>query len=67
MEDRFADVAIVIGIIAVIVLKIMNVITISWLWLLSPIWIPLCIGLILSFLLALYFFGTIIIDKIKEN
>ena len=67
MEDRFVDVAVVIGIITVIVLKIMNVITISWLWLLSPIWIPLCIGFILSFLLMLYFFITIIIDKIKEN
>ena len=63
MEDRFVDVAVVIGIITVIVLKIMNVIKISWLWLLSPIWIPLCIGFILSFLLML----IIIIDKIKEN
>ncbi len=30
-----------------IVLKLMHIITWSWLWVLSPLWIPMLIGLIL--------------------
>lgn len=48
-EDRIADILIIGAIITVIVLKITNVITISWFWLLSPIWIPFGIGCALAF------------------
>lgn len=48
-EDRITDILIIGIIITVIVLKITNVITISWLWLLSPIWILFGIGCALAF------------------
>lgn len=38
-EDAIVDVFLMIGIIGVFVLKITNVITIPWVWLLSPLWI----------------------------
>ena len=40
-----------------IVLKLTNVIAWSWLWVLSPLWIPFAIGFILliAFLLAICF------------
>lgn len=39
--------------IAFIILKLLKVITWSWAWVLSPIWIPTIIGVILG-LLAVY-------------
>lgn len=39
--------------IAFIILKLLKVITWSWVWVLSPIWIPTIIGVILG-LLAVY-------------
>ncbi len=39
--------------IAFIILKLLKVITWSWVWVLSPIWIPTIIGIILG-LLAVY-------------
>jgi hypothetical protein len=40
---------------ALIVLKLLGKITISWLWVLSPIWIPLCI-LLPVLALCVYFY-----------
>lgn len=37
-----------------IVLKLCNVIYWSWLWVLSPIWISLCIGLVLIAIAMIY-------------
>lgn len=37
-----------------IVLKLVGVISWSWLWVLSPIWIPIGIGLILYIIAALF-------------
>lgn len=39
--------------IAFIILKLCNVISWSWLWVLSPIWIPTIIILIIAIILAL--------------
>lgn len=35
--------------VALIILKLCNIVTISWLWVFSPLWIPL--GLVLVFLI----------------
>ncbi len=61
--DRIADVICILTIIAVIVLKITNVITISWFWLTAILWIPLLIGCVLALVLGLLFCVTILIDK----
>ena len=37
-----------------VVLKILNVISWSWFWVLSPIWITVCIGVVI--------FGTVLIS-----
>lgn len=37
-----------------IVLKLLGVITWSWLWVLSPFWIPFVIGIILIILLIIF-------------
>lgn len=45
--------------VAFIVLKLCNVITWSWLWVLAPLWIPLGLGiLIFIFLMILIFIGV---------
>ena len=61
--DRIADAIFILVIIAVIALKITNVITISWFWLTAILWIPLLIGCILALVLGLFFCITILIDK----
>lgn len=61
--DRIADVFCILVIIAIIVLKITNVITISWFWLTAILWIPLLIGCVLALVLGLFFCVTILIDK----
>lgn len=38
-----------------IVLKLCNVITWSWWWVLSPVWIPIALGLIIGGLIMLLF------------
>ena len=52
-EDRIYDGIIILGILTVIILKITNVITISWFWLLSPLWLLLGIGTILAILVTI--------------
>ena len=37
-----------------IVLKLLNVITWSWLWVLAPIWIPIVIALIIIILVGIF-------------
>lgn len=51
-EDRFIDAIIIGAILTVIALKIAGVITISWLWLLSPFWILSGLGIILAVILT---------------
>ena len=64
-EDRIADVLIIIAIITVIVLKLCNVITISWLWLTSIVWIPFLVGVGFAAFIMIWFIVSIIYDKIK--
>jgi hypothetical protein len=52
-EDRIVDIFIIGIIITILVLKLTNVITISWIWLLSPIWILFGIGFVLAIILTL--------------
>lgn len=54
-EDRFVDIFIILGAIAIIVLKITNIITIPWLWLLSPLWILAGLGIILCIITTIMF------------
>ena len=62
-EDVIVDIGILMVIITLFVLKITNVIKISWLWFLAPIWIPLTLG----FLLALIITCVYLIELIKEK
>jgi predicted tellurium resistance membrane protein TerC len=39
LEGRIEDIVILLGICAVIILKFMGIITIPWIWLLSPLWL----------------------------
>lgn len=52
-EDRIVDIVFIIGVVAVIVLKIIGVITIPWIWLLCPIWGLLIIGCAFAIIITL--------------
>ena len=50
-EDRLADVLVVGAYLAIIVLRIYNVINWSWFWILCPFWIPVvgaAVGIIIG-------------------
>ena len=61
--ETLTEISIIVGIISIIVLKIMNVITIPWIWLLSPIWILFLLGCIF----AVFYIGIIIIRILIED
>lgn len=60
--DRIVDAVICLAVITIIVLKICGVITISWLWLLAPLWIPFAFGAVLAIIFTILYF---IESKIK--
>ena len=62
-EDRVVDIFLLIGLVAVIALKISGVITVPWVWLLSPLWIPFLIMVAGMIVITIWF----IIDTIKEK
>lgn len=66
-EDRIADIFIVGVIITILVLKLTNVITIPWVWLLSPIWILFGIGFIFAFVVTLICLLQEYIHKKEKN
>ena len=66
MEDRIADIGLIMIFVTIIVLKVTNVITIPWVWLLSPIWILFLVGCILAVILTIMCIIDIKGDK-KEN
>jgi hypothetical protein len=66
-EDKIVDIFIIGVIVTVIVLKITNVIKISWLWLLSPIWILLGAGLIFAIGLTIICLIDECINKRRKN
>ena len=55
-EERIADVLLIGGYLTIIGLRIFNVITWSWLWILCPFWIPIVgalVGLIAGLLIGI--------------
>ena len=66
-EDRVVDIAIILGAIAIIILKLTNIIKLSWLWLLSPLWILAGLGIIFCILITIAFIIHNIKYKVKEN
>ena len=65
--DRMVDIIIICSFLAVIGLKIAGIITISWLWLLSPIWGLFLIGCIISIILTIACIISIEIDKRRNE
>jgi len=65
-EDRIVDGILICGIITIIILRICNVITWPWKWILAPIWIPLGIGVILALIFAIVIIIYCIKEKINE-
>ena len=65
-EDRIVDGVLICGIITIIILRICNVITWPWKWILAPIWIPLGIGVILALIFAIVIIIYCIKEKINE-
>jgi len=61
MEDKCAGLLTLLGI-AFIILKLCNIITWSWIWVLSPFWIPLAVVLI-----VLLIFGAVLGIAIWNN
>ena len=66
-EDRIVDGILIGFIITIIGLKIANIITIPWIWLLSPLWIPFTAGVIIALICGSWMISSIIIYKIKEK
>ena len=67
IDDRIADVLIFLVIGVVIGLKVTGVITIPWIWLLSPLWGLVAVGFIFALVVGLYMCGLLIIDKIAKR
>lgn len=66
--DRVADIFIIALIAIIIGLKLEGVITISWFWLLSPLWFLFGLGVILSIiLLTACIINSYIINKENKN
>lgn len=66
-EDRLADIFIIGVIVTILVLKLTNVITIPWIWLLSPIWILFGIGFIFAIAVTLICLLQEYIHKKEKN
>lgn len=63
--ERFANTIFILCIIYIIVLKFTGMITISWFWILSPIWILFGLGIIIT--LVIISIISIKILKEKKN
>ena len=66
-EDRFAEGVLILGYLSIIVMRILNVINWSWLWILCPFWLPIAgiiLGIILGIIIGIPFD---IYTKIKEK
>ena len=66
-EDKIAEIFIIIAIIAVIALKITGVITLSWFWLLCPIWGLFSLGCVLAVIFLIAFGVGYVIDKLEKR
>lgn len=63
LEGRIEDLVILLGICVVIILKFMGIITIPWIWLLSPLWL----GFAFLVLLTLIILVKNLINSIKRR
>lgn len=66
MEDRIVNWTLIGIVILVIILKIIGVITISWVNLLAPIWVTLAVGTVGAICLTLICLILKLLDKEKE-
>jgi len=66
-EDKVVDIFFIIAAIVIVILKLTNVITISWLWLLSPLWIMAGLGFIVCIIITIMFIIHSIRYDIKEK
>ena len=69
MVDNIIDASVILAILTVIILKLCGVITLPWLWLTCPLWIPFIIGvfLMLSLITILTTKGILNLIKEKKN
>ena len=67
MEDRIADILIIGAILTAIILKIVGVITLPWIWLLSPLWLLFGVGCILAIAFTLIVIIEQEINKRRKN
>ena len=66
-EDKVVD-YILLGIVTIIlILKITNIITVPWVCLLAPLWVPLVFGFALMIISLIIIIINAIIKTIKEN
>ena len=66
-EDKVVD-YILLGIVTIIlILKITNIITVPWVYLLAPLWVPLVFGFALMIISLIIIIINAIIKTIKEN
>ena len=54
-EDRIVDVVAALAILAIPILRILNIITIPWVWILAPLWLGLGVGTILAIIFIILF------------
>ena len=52
-NDRLVDLFFIVAILVILGLKIGGIIRIPWLWLLSPIWMLLLVGLVFAIIMAI--------------
>ena len=57
-EDRIADIFIIGVVITVIILKIVNIITIPWVWLLCPIWGLMGVGVVFAIIIIISYYAN---------
>lgn len=62
--DKFTNIVLIIIILVIIGLKIAGVITISWLWLLSPLWGLFLLGVIFAMIILI---SCLITNYIKDK
>ena len=65
--DIVADVFLGLVVITIVVLKLTNVIKLSWIWLLAPIWICLIFGAFITLILIVMGIIKIIIEDKERN
>lgn len=67
LGDHIVELFLLVLVAVVIYLKLSGVITLSWFWLLCPIWGTFALGLILSIVFLVLYFIMLFVDKEKKN